>query len=597
VRAVPIVDDLLVVARMHVRAPLMPITYVRFGVAVPERLHTEVVAGGAGADVVLVDIDPDSPERGKVWPVVVETLVEDDFAPETLVAVAPRPGLVLAPDTTYAVVFRRGFAPDAAPPADWVALRDGTRPGVAAEVYQPLWSVLDDLGIARDDVLVATVLTTGDEVRRMRDRSEAVRAGHDAVFGTFAIDPVDGAAHDGFCELVGTVTFPQFQTGVAPFNADGLFVLDGDGVPVAQGELTVPIAITLPSGEMPAAGWPLYQFFHGSGGVSGGLVDLGPILEPGGEPVLGEGPGFVVARHGIAAASSALPLNPERFPGASAYEYLNLNNLAALPHTFQQGVFEQRILLDALLELEIPAAALAGCPEVTLPAGATGHRFDPAKLVGGGQSMGGMYTNLVGAVEPRLGALVPTGAGGFWNLFLLETELLPGSRQFVVTAFATDYDRINFMHPALDLIAIGFEIADPVVAMSRIVRRPLDEPGFAPRHVYEPVGEGDVYFATTVFDAAALAYGNQQAGEAIWPAMQDALAVDGLDGLLAYPVTGNRDGTTAVVVQFESDGIENAHYIYRQLEEVKHQYGCFFASYLGGTPTVVAPAALDAPCQ
>jgi len=101
-----------------------------------------------------------------------------------------------------------------------------------------------------------------------------------------------------------------------------------------------------------------------------------------------------------------------------------------------------------------------------------------------------------------------------------------------------------------------------------------------------------------VFDAAALAYGNQQAGEEIWPEMQEALAVAGLDGILAYPVSGNRDGRTGVVVQFESDGIENAHYIYRQLEEVKHQYGCFLASYLAGeTPVVVAPAGLDAPCQ
>ena len=577
VRGVPLVADLLVAARMHVGAPQMAITYVRFGVPVPDHRHTDLIEGGADADVMLLDVDPDSPDLGRVWPVVVETLIEDDFAPETLVAVAPRPGLVLAPGTTYAVVIRRGFVPEAEPPRGWEEL----------DLFAPLWPVLDDLGVARDDVLVATVFTTGDEIGRVRDRSEGVRAAHDAVLGGFAIDPTDGAAHDGYCELVGTVTFPQFQTGAPPYNTDGLFELDDDGLPIEQRELTVPIVITLPDGEMPAAGWPLYHFFHGSGGLSSGLVDLGPIPAVGAEPIIGEGPGFVVAKHGIAAASSALPLNPEGYPGASAYEYLNIQNLAALPHTFQQGIFEQRLLLDALLELEIPEAALAGCPAVTLPSGATGHRFDPARLVAGGQSMGGMYTNLIAAVEPRYGALVPTGAGGFWNLMLLETELLPGARQFVVTAFATDYERINFMHPALNLIGIGFGISEPVVAMSQLTQ-----------HVYEPVGEGDLYFATPVFDAAALAYGNQQAGDEIWPEMQDALAVAGLDGILPYPVSGNRDGRTGVVVQFESDGIENAHYIYRQLEEVKHQYGCFLASYLAGeTPVVVAPAGLDAPCQ
>jgi len=44
------------------------------------------------------------------------------------------------------------------------------------------------------------------------------------------------------------------------------------------------------------------------------------------------------------------------------------------------------------------------------------------------------------------------------------------------------------------------------------------------------------------------------------------------------------------------DGIVDPHYIYRQLDEVKHQYGCFLETYLrDGTPTVVAPGPLTAP--
>ena len=135
-----------------------------------------------------------------------------------------------------------------------------------------------------------------------------------------------------------------------------------------------------------------------------------------------------------------------------------------------------------------------------------------------------------------------------------------------------------------------------MASMARLARRPL--PGFPVRHIYEPVGLGDVYFPTIIFDAAALAYGNRQAGSALWPQLQDALALDGLDGLDSYPVSGNLGGQTRVVVQFESDGIADAHYIYRQLDEVKHQYGCFLASYVAtGTPSVPAPAALTAPCD
>lgn len=602
VRDVPLVEDLLESARLRVGAPQMPVSYVRFAVDVPEYRHGDVVAGEVDADVLLLDVDPASPERGRLFPLVVETLALDDFAPRTLVAVAPVPGIVLAPQTTYAVVWRRDFAPAAAPPPDFVALRDGTSAHLrAVEVFAPLWPTLAELGVPLDDVLVATVFTTGDEARRLRDRSERVRAAHDAVIADLQVDPIDGADHDGFCELVGTVTFPQFQVGTQPWSTGGEIEYEADGTPTQQGSMTVPLAITIPFGEMPASGWPLYQFFHGSGGLSSGVVDLGKTLTVGAEPVIGEGPGFVVARHGIAAASSALPINPERMLGASDYEYLNINNLSALPFLFQQGVYEQRLLLDALLELEIPATVLAGCAAVALPSGASGHRFDPDALTAGGQSMGGMYTNMIGAVEGRFGALVPTGAGGFWNLMIIETPLVPGARALVTAAFATPDARINFMHPGLELIGLGWEVAEPVVSMSRLQHRPL--PGLPPRHVYEPVGFNDENFPPLIFDAAALSYGNQQAGAEIWPSMQTVLSAEELDGVLGYPASANtpHDGgpaTTNVVVQFEGDGIVDPHYLYRQIDEVKHQYGCFLASWIAtGTPVVVAPAALDAPCQ
>ena len=84
--------------------------------------------------------------------------------------------------------------------------------------------------------------------------------------------------------------------------------------------------------------------------------------------------------------------------------------------------------------------------------------------------------------------------------------------------------------------------------------------------------------------------------------MQDALALDALDGLAlpgaAQPRPRRRRRTTSVVVQYDGDGIADPHDIYRQLDEVKHQYGCFFATYFAdGVPTVVAPAGLDAPCE
>lgn len=575
--------------------------YFRFAEALPPRAVTDVVPAAATAPILYVDIDPDSPDRGRLLPVVTQTLPPDDTAIAFLLGVGLRPGVVLAPSTTYAVVVRRAVAPGLAPHpaiADLAAGRTPAAPrgATAAATYAPLWPVLDELGVARDDVLTATVFTTGDEVALLHARSEAARVADDAIITNVRVDPDDGASHDGYCELHADLTLPQYQVGEPPYQRDGHFVIGPGGAPVAQGTQTVPLVITVPHGEMPAAGWPLYLFFHGSGGLSTGLVDLGKTLTVGGEPVRGEGPGYVVARHGLAAAAAALPLNPERYPNATDYEYLNLLNLGAFPYTFQQGVIEQRLLLDALLALELPPSALAGCVGPTLPTGATAHRFDPATLTAGGQSMGGMYTNMIGAVEPRLGALVPTGAGGYWGKMILDTDLIGGARGFLGGVFATDASQLTFLHPGLALLGVSWEIAEPMASMARLGRRPLS--GFPVRHVYEPVGQGDVYFPTEIFDAAALAYGNRQAGAVLWPELQAALALDGLDGVDPYPVRANVGAHTRVVVQFASDGIADAHYIYRQLDEVKHQYGCFLASYVRtGTPRVPAPAALTAPCE
>jgi len=593
-RDVPILNSLLSVAHDRRGWPVMATAYFRFSAPVPERVLTDVIAPAADAPVLLIDIDDASPERGTRYPIVARTLPADAYLPEGVVAIAPRPGIVLRANTRYAYVIREAFAPGFAPAPAFATLRDGKPPegargAAAAELYAPLWPVLDDQGI--DDAIVATVFTTGDEVARLYARTEAIRETLSPVVENLAL--VGGDTFDGFCQLSGTITMPQFQTGVQPFDADGRFEVDADDVPARQGDMVVPLTITIPKAAMPANGWPLYQFFHGSGGLSTGIVDLGYSPTSDDVPEAGKGPGFVVARHGIAAVSSAMPLNPERLPGASEEAYININNLGAFPYTFQQGVIEQRLLTDAMLALQIPDSVLAGC-SVPSPSGGV-HVFDPGKLVAGGQSMGGMYTNMVAAVEPRFGAVVPTGAGGFWNLMILETAFVPGALDLLATALGVDERELSFAHPAMEALALGWEIAEPGAYMARVSHRPL--PGMTARHVYEPVGDADEYFPIDVYDAAALAYGNQQAGDALWPSMQQALSVEALSGLIDYPVKGNLDGKTRVVVQYEGDGIINSHYIYRQLDAVKHQYGCFFESYLrDGVPTVPAPGAIDDPC-
>ncbi|MBT8494999.1 MAG: hypothetical protein KJO07_18260, partial [Deltaproteobacteria bacterium] len=541
---------------------------------------------------------------GQLFPTVMTTLATDQWSPDGLVAVAPFPGVVLDPNTSYAVVLTTDLRAEDNRPilrADAMTrMARGDRPegpngDRLIDLYSPLWPALDQLGVDRERAAVASVFTTGDVVADLAELADRAQAEHTVAIEGVHVDPDDGADHDRYCELIAHASVPQFQTGAPPFHDQGVIELDPSGAPIVQRYEQVRLVLTVPRTPMPAAGYPLVTYYHGSGGAPDELVDRGRRDFDQDEPVPGSGPAHVVAEHGIAGFAPAMPLAPDRLPGASEQEYLNFGNLGAFPSTFQQGVIEERLLLDAVVELEIPAAQLAACDLPTTDS----VRFDGTKLLAMGQSMGGMYTNMIAATDSRIQAAVPTGAGGFWNWQLLGTEVVEDIDIILGLLFEADGEAMEFAHPALALLALAWEPAEPMVFMPRVSHRPLA--GHPARSVYQPIGLLDIYFPSYIYDAAVLAYGNQLAGDEVWEETRESLALAGLDQIVSYPAHGNRsseDGTryTGIAVQYRPDHT-NGHYIYAQLDEVKYQYGCFFASVLAnGQGTVPAPAPLGTPC-
>jgi len=604
----------LAVAYFQFTAPMGPLRATLDGSASGD---PAVIAGDKSSTLLLVDVDPASPDRGALLPTVAATPAADGYTNGNMLTIGARPGFVLFPNRKYAFVVRReqndangkllGIDPTLA------LLEQGkTPPGAkgaaAAALYAPLFATLTTLGIAVDDVAAATVFTTGDVVASTGAMSTALVAKYPASITNLTVTPSGadaGSTYPRICELQGTITLPQFQTGTPPFaTSGGTFTFGSDGLPVKQGTAAVPMAISLPTtGPMPAAGFPLVLYFHGSGGVSTEFIDRGPILVPDGGETPGQGPAYVLAPFGFAMAGAAMPANPERVPGAGETEYLQLTNLPSLLGNFLQGVIEQRIFLAALSTLTIdPAIVAAGCPAVQLPAGQTAFHFDPSALFSQGQSMGGMYTNLITAVEPGFRAAVPTGAGGFWTYFIFQSAFVPDANGLLEIALGVTHVQLSFMHPALSMIETGWEAIDPIVSVPRVSRNPL--PGTKPRPIYEPAGVHDSYFSEDVYNAVALAYGHKEVGQILWPAMQDALTSEGLGGVVGYPAdndvhaVGDGGAYTGVVVQYAPDSITNeGHYIYAQLDAVKYQYSCFLSSMLTtGVAVVPAPAALGTPC-
>lgn len=355
------------------------------------------------------------------------------------------------------------------------------------------------------------------------------------------------------------------------------------------------VVISLPKQPMPADGYPLMLYYHGSNGLSTQVVDRGLITVPGGTEAPGLGPAHVVAESGFAAVGSALPLNPERFPIPISNAYLNPLNLAAYPATFQQGVIEQRLLLDALERLRIDPAVVTDCPGLSLPPGATAFQFQTDSVVALGQSHGAQYAVMMAAVEPRLRAVAPTGSGGFWPLLAAENQLSP-----IIGLVLGTFQPLDYLNPGLHLLETAWEPADPIVYAPRIAQNPLpDQPV---RSIYQPVGQGDTQFPESVFNAMALASGVQQAGEILWSDMQQSLALNNLNGIVPYPVVTNVQSDqgipyTGVVVQFPGDGIADPHTIFSQLDSVKYQYRCFFqTAQTLGTAIVPDPDGVRTAC-
>lgn len=549
----------------------------------------------------FVNVDPDHPDLGRVVPAFVGTPPADDYTPQHALVLQPVHGFVLDAGATWATVVRRGHG-DASGDALGIPgeLREALRGrGPLAETFSPLPPVLDDLGVALDEVAAATVFTTGDVVADTAALTEAVRAAHAPALTGLTVTE-DGSEHARFCELRATLRLPQFQAGEPPFDSQGTFTWDGVTLPPVQREEDVPVALSLPLGEMPAGGWPLVVYAHGSGGAFDQVIDRGPVLEAGGERTPGLGPAHVLAGRGIAAVGMGALLGESRAGGETGRGYLNLVNLSAYRDTWRQAIVETRLLLDALATLEIPSEAVAACTGLSLPDGASAHVLDVDRAMMMGQSAGAHLTMEVGAIDPRIQAVTPTGAGGYWTLVMTESPREGVTPEITGFALGTDVTP-DALHPGLALLQGAWEPAEPLVHAPRLGRDPL--PGHPPRDIYLPAGQDDGYFPEPIFDAIVLATALELTGPELWPELGDRLDLGGITERPEPPISANRtarDGSawTGVTNQWAPDGLVDSHNVFAQYDGIKHQYGCFFRTrYDDGVATLVAAGAEDAPCD
>ena len=245
---------------------------------------TFAIDGGLGGGALtrgaaLIDIDPDSSERGRSFPLRLQWHAE-----QGLLSMRPARGYVLHGGRRYAAVLTsdlfgdNGRALVAAP--DFAALRDGAGADDpvserARAVIEPALSALETLGMARQRVVGLAVFTTEDpsqELIRLRERVQqapAPVADVDAVFSGAQLDELLGipetpgsgvdlrpaatsagtraVAHETTALVVaGHMSAPRFVQGTG--SDVGVITRDEAGWPSSESVDEVPYILIVPSG-------------------------------------------------------------------------------------------------------------------------------------------------------------------------------------------------------------------------------------------------------------------------------------------------------------------------------------------------------------
>ncbi|HUT76570.1 MAG TPA: hypothetical protein VM285_02730 [Polyangia bacterium] len=533
--------------------------------------------GNAAFDLMenmyIVNIEPGSDTYAeKAWIRFRGDGAKGKYICRNWVALCPSVGRPLKEGTTYAAILTTDLG--AAQDEDFTAMLDSEEPSAAAlahawNAYAPLRDYLTDQGVNGASLSVAAVFTTGHPSAGLPKVREAVRAEAAPVVTDLAVDDSD----ETYALYTGKVSVPFFQQGTRPFKttADGGGInYDADGLPVWVEDEDVKFALTVPTGEIPLAGWPVVLFAHGTGGSEMSFVGDGvaALMAEAGAAVIGIEQVQHGERRGLTADEAALDSNsPERM----VYNFLNPraardNNVQAAADHFQ------------IVRLIEEFAVVTGEPVV----------FDTDQIYFFGHSQGTQGPFLFAAHEPAVKLLVLSGAGGYLVLSLLEKRQ-PIDIASAIRIVLMEFGEVDSAHPLLNLIQAAFDPVDPVGHGTYPFRTDPELTGYPRRSVFVSYGLGDGYTPDSTQEALIRSLGVKQ-----WAIdAEHQVAGVGLVESLPHGPTFNWGGgvtATTVAVQYESDGDYDPHFVMFENEDAISQYTEFVRTAIAeGIPLLAAP--------
>lgn len=500
----------------------------RFGLnqAIVMRFNTNVDFstlrfGGDDATLIFLDVSEEGASRGRRPRArFFATTGRTRYICNDWLALRPSEGSPLEPNRTYAIYLLQGVTDTDGRPleasADLQATLGNdvpTDPALAAawRQYAPLRSWLVEAGVPADQVIGATQFSTGDPTAPLATLPTVAAAQQepelsDAVMCDGGVrSPCTGGgdracseANPLFTEIHGRLAVPDLIRGEPPYEAGGEVQLDAEGLPVVQGESEICVAVTVPKGEAPEAGWPVIVYAHEIDGHFKQFVLNGFAAR--------------MARRGYAVVSYDGVLHGGRRGADPDPGVPTAQRLAP----FERPALMKGLRLQGAMDLHHLMRLLDGAtqgPDDLV-------RFNPLDVSFFGDGLGGEIGSLFLAHTDRVRAAALTATGGqLFQIFLARQD---EARHRETLQLALADEGLNGMHPALNLIQTYLDPVDPVnIGAALTYRRSRD----LPLHLFMLYGAGDV--RTPAEATASLAVAGRV--PMLSPVLEDLDAVDVLE--------------------------------------------------------------------
>lgn len=457
--------------------------------------------------------------------------------------------------------------------------------------YKPFRDYLLAQSISPNTILNATVFTTSSFRSPMEGIATAAKAAPVPTAsgwvkcGGGAVSPCSqatgtracGGASADYDEYHALVTLPIFQRGTAPYLATG-----GDAVARVVRTEDVCMAVTVPKGAMPAAGFPLVVFAHGTGGsfrdhvraeVAGALAKATTPMA-----VLG----YDQVEHGPRRGASTLSPN---------VLFFNFRNPDAARGNSLQGAADVISMGRFAKTLTIPAA-VTGTTDITV---------DPTAIAFFGHSQGSTHGSVGLPHTDDYSAAVLSGNGASL-MDALTTKTQPVNIAAALPfALGGDYDGRSLFggvnHPVLALLQQWIDPGDPLNYGAKIARSPYS--GVRAKSVLQTYGLGDTYSPPVTMATYALSAGLDLAAHDPSVPNDETLADGGvlvhrdiIPSLTekAVPLSGNLTTTTGkvtIAVREYQNTTGDGHFVVFEVPGANQDAVRFLAGAVSGQIPVV----------